>query len=220
MSMKWGWLALLAAQVVSAEGLQRSDVSGLQLQWDRKPQSVEVDGVPMILQRATGPDVAELVTRIQMRWRNAGSQTRELTHGGWRMLARWHGWNSEVMQWRGAGAETELLLSTFNTRIHPRVPAVPAQLPGSCLWGRQIRSAEEGHAYLQRTARCRGTFAELLPQLRASLLADGWTLTADSGSTLHAARGEGETALLLLSGRGHSEIWLVWISARQVGEAG
>ncbi|MET0282279.1 MAG: hypothetical protein ABW278_14310 [Steroidobacteraceae bacterium] len=211
--MKWALPALLLAKLAAAAGLQASDARGLQLDWDRSPQSMEVDGLPINVQRAAGPGVAKLVERIARRWRDSGSQTRQLADGGWQLLARWDGTNSEVMQWRGAGAQSELLLSSFNARIGPaRALPAPAQLPANCLWGRQI-SGMAAHRYLQRTARCRGSVAQLLPQLRSSLTAARWQITAGSASVLHVARGAVAATLVLMNGTTPSEAWLVWISA-------
>jgi hypothetical protein len=65
--------------------------------------------------------------------------------------------------------------------------------------------------YQQRTARCRGTVAALMPDLRALLSADGWQWRETVPGALQVARGRSQGMVLLVPGRTGLDCWLAWV---------
>lgn len=196
-----------------ATALEGRDARGLDVRVERMVEPVEVDGMALLVQRATGPDVAALARRVGERWRAAGSPVRELAQGGWRMASRWDAGHAELIQWRGTGDAAELLYSRMDARRQPAPPAaVPPQLPRRCTWGRRISGIAAGMRYQQRTARCRGAPATVMSELRVGLPAGGWQLREVSPRALQVARGAERALVTLVPGRSEAECWLAWIS--------
>lgn len=207
-------MALLAALCMAphAAALETRDATGLDVAIEPIAEPIEVDGLPLTVRRATGPGVAILVLRIGERWLAAGAPVRRLSQGGWQMLSRWDGGHAELLQWRGEGATAELLYSRFDARRRPTsVGAPPLHLPVRCAWGRQVAGKAAGVRYQQLTARCRGTAAALMPDLRVSLNADGWQWQETAPGALQVARGASRGMLILVPGRNDSDCWLAWV---------
>jgi hypothetical protein len=214
MRFAMAWVLLCAgAQAVAFEP---RDSRGLDVAIEKIAEPLEVDGLQMAVQRATGPDVGRLAERVGERWRSAGSPLRDLSQDGWQMLSRWNGSQAELLQWRGQGRTAELLFSTFDTRQRvSRVQAPPLRLPARCTWGRQVAGLADGMRYLQRTAACRGPVGALLPELRALLTATAWQWRETSAGSFHVAQGDTRAA----AGRSKAECWLVWVGEPAVREA-
>ncbi len=208
-------LTLLLMPWMASHALDRRDVRGLDMRMEPPTESMEVDGVPIAMQRVTGSGVAELARRVEQRWTESGSEVRRLSHGDWQLLSRWSDGHSEVIQWRGVGARAELLFSSLDPRQRlGRMPPPPVDLPPQCVWGRQIEESAPTLRYRQRTARCRGSVRGLLSALRAALVEDGWILSAGRGNQLHAARAGWDADLVIVEGRNALECWLMWVDSR------
>lgn len=186
--------------------------AGLNITVDRIPEPVEVDGVAMTVQRATGTDVMRLARRLEASWRVQGSEIRTLQQGEWTLLSRLSGSRSEVIQWRASAATRELLWSSINVAATASsIPDAGISLPTGCTWGRSVSGSGRQQRYLQRSARCTQSGSVLSRQLRRSLPHLGWRIVnATDGSLLVEQKGmQGLVSLTVHPGE--QGTWLTWL---------
>jgi hypothetical protein len=203
-------LFLLLATAGNA--IEARDVGGLDVQVERIGEPVIVDGVQMRIQRAQGVDVKRLAVRIEQRWQREGGALRHLEQQGWQMLGRWQAGRSDLIQWRGEGPDAVLLYSRLDTQQKPlRHAAPPFSLPSGCAWGRSVEGDSNGRRYLQRSAVCRGTVAQLQPALRVTLSAQGWVFRGETAAAMEVVRGGVQGTLLFAPGPDRNHSAVVWI---------
>jgi hypothetical protein len=68
-----------------------------------------------------------------------------------------------------------------------------------------------GRQYLQRSAVCRASSADVQPAVRAVLQAQGWTLRGETAATMELAQRDVQGTLVFAPGRNLHETALVWI---------
>lgn len=215
--MKLRLLIPLAFTLSPATGMEMQDGRGLELSWDADAEPLRVNGVPMQWHRATGSGVAEFVARLEKRWRSESSLVQKLQGGDWRLLTRWRGDDSEVIQWRGTGRDAELVFSIMHGRAKvSSAPSVDLPLPSHCRAGRWIEGERLNRGYVQRSARCRGTPVQTATSLREVLLRDGWKVSGNGPAQLHAVRSQTEATTVVV-GEGNANSWLVWTASFPVG---
>lgn len=195
-----------------ALALESRDVLGLELVVQQPGGITLVDGIPVAIRRVQGTGVELLARRIAARWREAGA-VQELHQGSWRILSRWIGGRSELIQWRGEGPDAELLYSMLDPRVSAGQAAGLPRLPAFCSWGRTIRESAGQTPYRQATAWCRRSSTNVSGILSDSLRRAGWTVRAQTGSMLAIARGDTAGSLLLVPADGQNGNWVVWITA-------
>jgi hypothetical protein len=207
-------LLLLLLLAPGVDAIEARDFSGLDVAVERIGEPVIVDGVQMRIQRAQGIDVQRLAARIERRWQGEGGTLRHLHQQGWQMLGRWHEGRSDLIQWRGEGRQAVLLYSRLDTQHKPlRQAAPPFSLPFGCAWGRVVEGEAKGRRYLQRSAVCRGSSAELQPAVRTALDAQGWVLRSETAAAMELGRGGMHGTLLFAPGPDRQHSALVWIGA-------
>ncbi len=199
-------LALLAC-TSCASAFEPRDARGLDVRIEPLPEPVAVDGVVFEIQFASGKDVAELARRVELRWRQQGSPVQHVQQRGWQLVARWDGGRSELMQWRSEGAAAQLIFSSLDALKPPVRPGRgPLLLPSRCAWNRQIRD----RSHTVSSATCRLKLPELQRQLRAALVAQGWSIQRDAGALLEIARDGSSAHLTLVTAALPGESALVW----------
>jgi hypothetical protein len=205
-------LLLAASGVLNAPKLERSLTTGLVLTVEPVPEALVVDGVPMTVQRITGPGAVELLERVESSWRRHGSQVRRMQQGEWTLLSRLKGGKSEVLQWRGKKGGQELLWSQLDSESQAQsAPISQLVLPAGCVWGRSVSGLSGRQRYQQRSARCSDTPQHLSSLLRASLAAQGWRVdsVSEQGLLVRRENSEGVISFSVQPESGSS--WLVWL---------
>lgn len=198
-------LLLVAASCAGA--IEPRDARGLDVRLEALPEPVTVDGVVFEIQFASGRDIQELARRMEHRWRQQGSLVQRLQQRGWQLLSRWEEGRSELLQWQGEGAGAQLVFSRLDTTRAPARPGRgPLVLPARCAWGRLIQDRSQA----LRTAACRLTLPELQLQLRARLVAQGWSVRQETGVTFEVSRAGQSARLTLSAGSQAGESALVW----------
>lgn len=201
---------LIAAPVIAFE---QSDLRGLDVEVEPIPEAVHIDGVASHLTHARGRDVPRLALRTERRWRAGAQPVQRLQHSGWTLLTRLRDGHSEVMQWKGEGADAQLIFSRIDLKARPRpVEAAPFLLPSACSWGRVVGGAVAAGQFEQRSARCRASAVRAASWLRATLTSQGWQVSGPD-SALSASRDPHRASLLVLPGLVQGESWLVWVNA-------
>jgi hypothetical protein len=205
-------MALLLTPV--AHAFDAAMAAGLAITIDQIPEPMNVDGLALSAQRATGKDVAELARRIEARWREQGSAVKAVQHGDWSMRTRFQGTYSEVLQWRGSGATAELLLSSVNVQhVGAATPEPLLMLPSGCTWLRSVSGGRAGRRFLQRSARCKRTASELVVLLRSNASQQGWRVRSSSDAGMLLDRAGAEALLSLSPDPSAAGTWLVWLHA-------
>ncbi len=208
-------LLLLCCVARSAGALESRDVRGLQVTLEAIAEPVQVDGVSMRLQVATGPDVQRLAARIEQRWRAEGSVVERQQAASWQVRARLERGRNEVIQWRGAGDAAQLLHSTVDVMRAPATAAPPPfALPAGCTWLRSVRGAAGRERFEQRTATCGMSAERVITSLHGLLSAQGWTIehAGPDGARLMHAGSEG--LLRVTAGEGVGRSTLAWLGLR------
>lgn len=214
------WMAVpLLLNAPDASGIEARDLQGLQITFDQWADPVQVDGVAMRIQRAAGGDVDELARRIVARWRREGDVVRPLQRPGWQLVARWREGRSELLQWRGEGADGELLHSSLDLmRGTSRAPPPPFALPARCRWGRSIEGGGDSRPFQQRSAYCTSSLPGVQPLIRSQLTAQGWSVSP-SGKPVMELEHTDIRGRLILSEDGPAGTALVWIATFVPGAA-
>jgi hypothetical protein len=166
-----------------------------------------VDGVPLQVVRVTGRDVAAFVEEQRKHWHEARDAVSEapLQIPGWQVVTRLHAGVSEVMQWRGADMQAELLLSRLNLKARKKVVPRPAlDLPAGCSVFRAVHGGIGTQQFLQMNLLCELPLQKLMQRISESAQAAGFVV-------LHA-----DASQRVLAGRG-MEIRLQWIGPAMVG---
>lgn len=199
-------LALLAC-TSCAGAFEPRDARGLDVRIEPLPEPVAVDGVVFEIQFASGKDVAELARRVELRWRQQGSPVQHVQQRGWQLVARWNAGRSELMQWRSEGAAAQLVFSSLDTLKPPVRPGRgPLLLPSRCAWNRQVGD----HSHTVSSATCRLTLPELQRQVRAALVAQGWSIQRETAALLEIARDGSSAHLTLVPATQPGKSALVW----------
>jgi hypothetical protein len=212
--MIWRLLLTVVAvlAVPASQAFETHLIAGLAITVDRIPEPVAVDGVAVIIHRATGVDVPELARRFEALWRSQGSAINALQQGSWTLRTRMLGAKSEVVQWRIDRNEPELIWSSLDAAGSVgSTPDAGLRLPASCSWGRSISGRSGASQYLQRTARCTCSAQELSLQLQRSLQLQGWQVRTASDNSLLLDRLGAEGLLSLTAGPGDRATWLTWL---------
>lgn len=201
---------LLLAPLAAA--VEARDARGLAVAIERIAEPIVVDGVTLHVQRAQGREIDQLARRIELRWRAEGSQVQRDAHSGWQIRSRLAGLRSEVIQWRAAGAQDELVFSWFDVsrRREPQA-ATPVTLPPMCTWLRGVEGSAQAVRYLQLSARCRIDATQLANRLHSILARHDWTIVHRDASIWDVARRR-ESARVTLVPAGAGETALVWLT--------
>jgi len=211
-------LLALLSNALPSSAFERADLSGLRVHVETIGDPLHVDGVPMRIQRADGPDVPTLARRIEQRWRRDGGEVRILQQTRWQAISRWKDGTSELIQWRETGPVSELLHSTLDIAEFAEAARPPFALPAGCAWGRTIEGQSGHHAFEQHSAFCNHRLASVIPRVEAGLDGQGWTLRRLANSTLDVQRAEVRGTLSISpSGTGCA---LVWIGLRATSRRG
>lgn len=198
---------LLLACASCAGAFEPRDVRGLDVRIEPLPEPVAVDGVQFEIVVASGSDVTELARRVEHRWREQGSTVQHLQQHGWQLASRWDAGRSELMQWRGEGGAAQLVFSRLDTLKAPVRPGRgPLLLPSRCAWNRQI--ADRSHTVSAAT--CRLALPQLQRQVRAALLAQGWSVQRETAALLEITRDGSSARLTLVPAARPGESAIVW----------
>lgn len=183
-------LLLLAAG--RAFAFESQWVSGLHVVTEHLAGETGLNGMLFRIQRATGRDVHLLADRIFDDWRHESGTDRvlALNVAGWRSFSRIHHGDSEVVQWRGTGATSELIWSVTNLRQTSIVPPTGSVLlPPNCNWRPPVHGIVQEGVFIQNTGVCPREMAAVANQFRRLFDAKGWTLREHTPGVLQAQRG-------------------------------
>jgi len=171
---------------------------GLRLSWEALPGETTFNGVSFRVQRATGPDVPVLASRIAADWqKESGSDgLKRMQQGEWSILSRIHDGRSEVAQWRKQSREAELLWSETDLRLQPQPPSSPRYLISACNWMRPITGSTPGVRYRQFTGYCSLRSAAIGNALGSALELDGWRTRKEPSGLVADRAGEHLKALI------------------------
>jgi len=198
---------VLLACASCAGAFEPRDARGLDVRIEPLPEPVAVDGVVFEIQVASGSDVAELARRVEQRWRQQGSTVQHMQQRGWELVTRWDAGRSELMQWRGEGSAAQLVFSRLDTLKPPARPGRgPLLLPSRCAWSRQI--GDRSHTV--SSAICGLALSELQRQVRAALVAQGWSVQRETAALLEISRDGRSAHLTLVAASRPGESALVW----------
>jgi len=163
--------------VEAAPGLEQW--RGPDVQIDVLPEPLRVNGMPFIIHRASGKGVGLLAHSIGRQWiKEEGDEgIRSATQGGWMVLSRIHDQNLEVLQWRGTGADAEMLWSSSSMRAQIRKPPPAAvRLPVGCISGLTVHGDMDIDPYIQRTAQCSRAPRAIISASQAIARKQGFTI--------------------------------------------
>jgi len=205
---------LLVLNAGSTPAIEPTDSRGLDVAVANVDGSVQLEGVPVRIQQASGSDVPALVERIEQRWRREGSTLHRLRQSGWQISSRLLSGHSEIIQWRGHGADAVLLHSVLDPQVRRgRSLESPPALTRSCAWTGAISGQYGGQAYLQRTAICAEAVPVLLDQLRVALPRQGWKIRRSSGDIIEVALGGRVAGIHVRPGSSEAMSTVVWTEA-------
>jgi hypothetical protein len=157
--------------------------------------AVHINGMGLSVWRVTGDGLLPLVDALARDWRTADG-FRDLASGRWRILARRHEGQAEVLQFDAGSSEA--LFSRLDPVRFPRRSVTPALLPSGCTPGGIVEDRKASTAMLQVSARCSGTPAAVAVRLRARARQQG-----------HAERGPaGEEPLVFTRRRSETRVFL------------
>lgn len=207
------WCSLLLAAGANAPAFERAWLIGLDVRTSGPPQILTTQGRQSSVHHARGQGVPQLAARIADSWGHAGAVVRTDTAGTWQVASRLAGDRLDVVQWRGTGADAELLLSSQPLRASitsPRLPQPP--LPATCRWSLRTGGPVAQRQFLQATARCpaAGT-AQPSASLRATLRAAGWEFGPGTATSWSLARGDLAAWLTFVGGQAGADHALVWL---------
>jgi hypothetical protein len=175
----------------------------LRVHVDAIAEPILVNGLPLMVSRATGIDVGRLASRIDQKWREESGDhgVRFSTHDNWRILSRIQGDTLEVAQWRGTGSDAELLWSRTDLLTKTRLPAQGGiRLPTGCVPGRTVSGQIVGRRYSQQSARCMASPITTLADMRESALGQGYAVLLREGQLLARNKTSEITVLAWSSG--------------------
>jgi hypothetical protein len=209
---------LLLALPPAAASIEARDSRGLAVVVESIAEPMSVNGLPVHVARAHGPEVPILAQRIAERWRTEQSIAQQIRHREWHILGRWNGTRSEVLQWRGEGVGAELLLSWFDTTHRPRAPTVPPlELPFQCTWTRTVEGEAQGRRYSQHLARCGAAPDRVTSMLQAALARQDWSVLHHRGHEWDVARQRHGARVAVVPGDTPAESAVIWISMPEGG---
>ena len=205
MSLKWVVLLGLGLAVEAAAEDLRSTARGLDVLVERVEGEVALNGVPVTISRAVGPGVTVLAERLVDRWRRESGQgsVRILQCCGWQVASRIHNGESQVVQWRTAGTQSELLWSTLGDPAPiPAPPKPKTPLPADCSWSGTIHGKVAGSHYLQISAQCALDAESALDLMIRRLADEGWHWQRHGRLVVSAGRGQVRAQLVASPVRG------------------
>jgi hypothetical protein len=209
------WLFVLPPVAACIEA---RDSRGLAVVVESIAEPVAVNGLPVHVTRAHGPEVATLAQRIADRWRSERSMAQQIQHQGWHVLSRWNGVRSEVLQWRNEGAEAELLFSWLDATQKPRVMAAPPlALPFHCAWSRTVEGESRRGRFSQHLAHCRAAPNRLAPEIAAALARKNWIVVHRRGQEWDVVRERQQARVVVVAGVSPEESALIWTSMPEGG---
>lgn len=212
------WLLVLMWLPGGASAFETADIAGLDVHVEALPDPVVVDGASFLIRRATGPSTSELVERVRLRWVAQGSATRAFQSGPWRVISRWSGDTSEVLQFRTVEGIPEAVHSTYRPDTgKARVRSAPFSLPANCAWGRSISGRTSGSAYEQLSAYCRGSPETGRKSMLALLREAGWQVQGTGMSAFHVTRTDHEALLVIARTTGGGGYGLIWMDVLESG---
>ena len=185
--MKGPTLSLLLAASHIAIGADLGTWRDLHVRVESLPGPILVNGLPLMVSRATGSDVHQLAKRLSDKWHKEGGAqgVRAETNGTWTILSRIHDAGMEVVQWRGSGGDAELLWSRSELTAHVRTPARGGlRFPTGCIQGRTVSGQADTRAYSEQVARCKGSPRATLLAVQAVARAQGYEVLARDGQLL------------------------------------
>jgi hypothetical protein len=191
--MKAVLFSVVALLVVSLDcwPLDQRLATGLEVSVEQIEQGIRIDGVLVDVKRATGVGVPALVSRITRAWSSEGSMLRPGSTNGWQLASRIHNGVSEVLQWRGEGAQAELLWSALHAGNKAEPDADPQLvLPRNCRWVRRIAGGSRRGRHMEATAACNGSSPPTAAALATGLQQRGWHIQLTSAYSL---QGQSET---------------------------
>jgi hypothetical protein len=205
-------LAAASAINPADAGIDARLAAGLSVRIEQIRDPVAVEGVQMIVQRATGAGVPQLAIRLEDSWRRQGSEVQVHQGGGWAVRSRIRGSRSEVLQWRDATDSPELLVSIVDLLAPVRtVPSTGMNLPAGCVWSRSVYGQSGAKNYFQRSARCPQSRQRLILQLKRSLETQGWEVLVATDSGMQVRRSGSEGFLSLSDQEGDKSTWVTWL---------
>jgi len=142
--------------------------------------ALRLNGLHVELVHLQGPGLAALIAQTRQQW-TAGTSAPDIVRvGEWQVLSRQTASDSEVLQWKGEGAQQLALYSRLarQQQLGQR-PQFAWELPEACRWQQTLESLQMPQRTVQGTAQCNGNAATVLRRLRISLAADGWLLSDD-----------------------------------------
>src|SRR5689334_13467901 len=193
-------LLLLGAQAA----FESRWISGLHVVTESLSGQTAVNGVLFQVQRATGRDVPVVAERMLADWRGeSGSDHVLLLPGiGWTVFSRIHQGESEVVQWRAAGEESELLWSSTNLGKTDRLlPRGTVPLPRGCHWQSPVHGMVNGSSFIQTSGSCPGTVPAVSTDFRQLLSGMGWTLHYGGKGLLQLEQGGRRAQIVLMPAR-------------------
>jgi hypothetical protein len=213
-------IALAAAMASSCFAGSVNLTAGLQVKWDDMSEPMVVNGVEMVIQRATGPDVARLAQRIIATW-PVKDLALDVKIPGWNARSHITKRGNEIVQWRVVGPEVELLWSFADLARANRVAARPSfKLPVVCSWTQQVTARVASHSYLQATALCKDQALHVAQAIREELSQSGWAIVSERSAAMHLQREQVfARAVLLPAGIGSAanQSNLVWVQTEELG---
>jgi len=189
-------VALLLAVLLTCRGVCASTDLELWRAFDVQieilPESTHVNGLPLLIHRATGSGVSSLVETLKRQWiQEVGIQSvRTDSRGDWVILSRIHAGSLQLLQWRGSGKSSELIWSSSNLRAHIQSPTHSVlALPPGCVAGRTVHGDIDDRGYLQRTAHCTSSPHWTLSAIGANASRQGYAVQTNTEMLVAHRRG-------------------------------
>jgi len=184
-------LCLGIALDAGAQELQEA-ARGLLVSIEDLAGTIGVNGLPLAVSRAVGPEVPAMAERLLARWReqSGGDAVRSAGCCGWQIASRIRDGQSQVVQWRSTAAGPELYLSTakLTDRVGP-APFVTSPLPSGCSWTTPVHGQVSGTSFIQLSAQCARSATAILDQSIRLLSREGWQWRRLGAATVQAQRG-------------------------------
>jgi hypothetical protein len=182
-------------------------------------QGLKVNGVALSVTRLSGEGLVSFAQQVGRTWIREGTAGATWAdRGDWRVLSRRAGPWSEVLQIRKGPHPTEALLSRVDmSRAPTPVPPLALALPALCRVQSTVELGGTGERAIQVSARCAASVAQVGAQIRRRAQAGGWRERgAQSGSSLHLARGPVQLTLVIGRERERTADDGAWVVAFEI----
>jgi hypothetical protein len=185
-------LPLLAGSLSMAQGIDDDVVRDIDVAVERLNGTTGLNGVRLRMERATGTAVGTLAERMIRAWeKESGAPAVHLQkQSGWMVASRLHRGESQVIQWRGARDEGELIWSSAELHQPPQAPRMRVPLAAGCRGSAPVHGVTGRMHFIQLSASCAQSPSALLTALAESLRRKGWQLTSTGQWMLHAVTGD------------------------------